>query len=200
MKAIEAFESRDRSVTMAYQNSLIQRGVCGQLAFGLFRAQKRSTFAKGYRRGGHRKNSYDKKNDALKYVDAILSRNQDALTGIHWGWKEDPRQEYHNWVLYVEFENRTQCSFHAASPISGKRFAGEWDREHRSQNVILSYCDIVYRSEPERPLTDHDAMPFGSHVGVPLHELSQRSRDWLLSWDGIDAWPPLKEYLSGAVA
>lgn len=64
-----------------------------------------------------------------------------------WGWKEDAAQEYHKWVLYVDLPTG-QVSFHAASPLSEHRYAGEWDGQHCSARRITAYVDHVLNGTP----------------------------------------------------
>ncbi len=59
-----------------------------------------------------------------------------------WGWKEDANQAFHKWVLYVELPTG-QVSFHAASPSSPHRYAGEWDGQHLSAERILRFVQSL---------------------------------------------------------
>ena len=194
--AMQAFDSRDREVTTAYQNALLCRGRAGQLAFGLFRAQKRSTLAKSYR-GKYKRKSYDGKNEALKYLDAVLTKWGDAM-GVDWGWKKDPHQDYHNQVLYVHLKDARQASFHGEKAISKRQFRGAWDQRGGSEANILWYCDAVMaRIEPRDGLGPDDIMPFGKHVGSELSTLSDFYCSWLLDWDGLPQWSSLIPFLKG---
>ena len=192
MKAQEAFDSRVASVTLGYQNELIMRGEPGQLAFGLFRAQKRSTRAKQYRRRW-KSQTYQGKSDALRFVDAALTAWAELLQ-VQWGWATDPGQQVHNQILYVEIPNVGQCSYHSERRFSAKEFPGQWDRGC-SRETVLRYCDMVMEL-PTRPLGDGDLIPFGSTVGEPLSTITDESAPRLLQWQGITAWPALQEYLT----
>lgn len=56
-----------------------------------------------------------------------LCRHLAELGELGWGWKQDPAQEFHNWVLYVDLPNG-QVSFHTAARGEGPDYAGDWDR------------------------------------------------------------------------
>jgi hypothetical protein len=194
MKASEAFNVRNQSVTCTYQNSLLMRSKIGQIAFGLFRAQKRSTLAKTYRRNLRHK-SYDAKNDALKYLDACLTLWGDDL-GFRWGWQRDRQQEYHNQVLYFECDQFGQASFHSDRAISKKTFPGQWDSRKGSQEVILTFCDHVTDTVSDlSPLSDDDVFPFGKHCGLRFCDIPHTYFDWLRNWDGLSEWSSLRDYI-----
>lgn len=197
MTAQQAFEARNANDTMSYQNELLCRGRAGQLAFGLFRAQKRSTVAKSYRRGSHRANSYSGKQEALVYLDAVLAKWGDAMK-IGWGWQTDAVQEYHNQVFYVQLKDGRQASFHTNKRASDKVFDGQWDHGG-SLTTVLWYCDAVMnRVERREGLGSIDIMPFGKHVGKPLLELQPFYVEWLNNWDGISSWTCMENFLSGS--
>ncbi len=192
MKSREAFDSRDPSVTVSFQSSLLSRGVTGQLAFGLFRAQKRSTVAKKQRRGTYRRGAYDGKNEALKYVDSLLqihARNLD----VTWGWGIDRGQEFHNKVLYVDLPTG-QCSFHSESPASATVYPKQWDKNSDSRRAILAYCDEALLL-PVVALDASALMPFGANVGDPISSLRPDYVKWLLKWEGISKWPEVVDAL-----
>jgi hypothetical protein len=198
MHAIDAFNTSNAEETVAFQNELILRGELGQIAFGLFRAQKRSSKAKSYR-GAMRRNSYDGKGEALYYLDAALTLWDEEL-GINWGWKKDPRQECHDKVLYVELPDHGQCSFHAASQASPKQFDGEWDSSKPVIETVLEFCDFVMQSEDPRPIRDIDLMPFGKHVGKLLGEIDGGYWNWLADWDGLSNWSALEPFIKARVS
>lgn len=193
LRAIDAFNTMDMETTTQYQNELYCRGPEGQLAFGLFRAQKRSTKAKGYRKGSHRASSYAAKNDALKYVDAVLTRWGDELVAS-WGWKMDPYQEKHNQVLYVDFGCGYQCSFHSEVRHSRKEFDSDWNSSSSSINTVTSYCDQIMQQNPPESLDGSWLMPFGKYTGKPIGELEGWYVEWLCQWDGLEGWPNLRHF------
>jgi len=132
------FEQQDGEVTKAYYAAMNERGIPGQLAVALFRAQKRSTAAKRYRNKFSR-DAYDVKNWSLSEVCRICSL---APSLFEWGWKEDPKTRGFKWVLYVVLP-QGQVSFHSASRLNGPDFAGEWDGQHLSKERILAFCDSI---------------------------------------------------------
>jgi hypothetical protein len=193
MAAIEAFNAKDGGVTVGYQNELISRGKAGQLAFGLFRAQKRSTRAKVYR-GKFRGNSYDGKNEALKFVDSLLLLSGSSLDSAvsDWGWKRDHRQAMHDQVLYVDLKDFGQCSFHSAQAMSGRHYRGNWDSSKASVDVVLAYCDSVTKNLDVVPLDETDCFPFGKNVGKMFCDLERDYFQWLLQWDGLSHWSAIR--------
>lgn len=195
MNAFEAFNVRDQSITCRFQNDLLSRGKIGQIAFGLFRAQKRSTLAKTYRRGMRHK-SYDAKNEALHYLDTCLTLWADEL-GYRWGWQHDSQQEFHNQVLYFEDGVFGQASFHAQRASSNKRFEGKWDRRKASADVIIAFCDHVIKTVPESlPLSDDAVFPFGKHNGKQLRDIPVSYFEWLGSWEGLREWSVIRDYIA----
>jgi len=195
--ALEAFETRSRDKTVEFQNDLLCRGRAGQLAFGLFRAQKRSTLAKTYRRHNDRQSSYDGKNEALQYLDAVLSRWGAAMK-IEWGWQVDRKTEVHQHVLYVQLTDKRQCSFHSGKCYSEKAFPDQWIPKPPVVDTVLWYCDAVLaRVEPGLGLRPDDLMPFGKHVGKPIDSLDPRYYDWLNDWDGLQQWTCLEQVMNG---
>ena len=61
--------------------------------------------------------------------------------GIGWGWREDPNQEFHNQVVYVELETG-QCSFHAETRGKGPDFEREW-AQGSSRETILKFVESL---------------------------------------------------------
>jgi hypothetical protein len=115
------FNGSSGEATTALYNDLFSLGAAGHVAIELFRAQKASTRAKVYRRGFKGK-AYDKKQWAMNNLAMALAEYNE----LRWGWKQDPAQEFHNWVLYVDLPNG-QVSFHAADRGEGQIYPGEWD-------------------------------------------------------------------------
>lgn len=161
--AAQVFHQSDGEVTKAYYAEMNARGLEGQLAVALFRAQKRSTAAKKYRRGVWRRDAYDVKNWSLSEVCRILTAMDDRLAAPRWGWKRDPNTPGFEWVLYVDLPTG-QCSFHSADRLNGPNYPGEWDSGHGSERHICEYCDriaetrvavssVVNAPSPQRPVT-----------------------------------------------
>ncbi len=120
------FNGSDGERTKALYAELGGHGAAGELAVNLFRAAKSSSRAKVYRGGGYRGKAYERKDWSLGQVADVLGREAAAL-GIDWGWKEDPAQPFHKWVLYVVLPTG-QVSFHQAERGAGPDFAGDWDQ------------------------------------------------------------------------
>lgn len=104
-------------------------GSAGALAVNLFRATKTSERAKLYRggnkRGRYRAQAYETKQWALDNLTKILTEHAEAL-GMTWGWAEDPKQEFHRWVLYVDLPTG-QVSWHTDGRGTGPDYLGHWD-------------------------------------------------------------------------
>ncbi len=143
MKAAEVFAQNNGEVTRAYYEVLNARGPAGQVAVALFRAQKRSTRAKKYRRGKWRHAAYDVKNWSLSEVCRLLKEHGAALS-IRYGWKRDPNTPGFEQVLYVDLPNgHGQVSFHSAVRYEGPDYAGDWDGHRLSAERIIAYADAV---------------------------------------------------------
>ncbi|MFB3828940.1 MAG: hypothetical protein ACE15B_19395 [Bryobacteraceae bacterium] len=71
----------------------------------------------------------------------VLAEHGAAL-GITYGWKEDPAQPFHSWVLYVDLPPG-QVSFHTAQRLTGPDYAGDWDGQHFSANRIIAFCNEI---------------------------------------------------------
>jgi len=146
MKALEVFRQNDGEVTKAYYEELNRRGPRGELACALLRAQKRSSRAKEYRRGKWRSSAYDVKNWSLEQVCKIIGKHGAATGVTAWGWKQDSIAEASGdpffWILYVELP-QGQVSFHSAARGSGPLYRGEWDKERKSAERIIQFCDSV---------------------------------------------------------
>lgn len=198
MLALDVFSTRDGQVTVEYQNDLLIRGKPGQLAFGLFRAQKRSTLAKSYRKRGHRGRAYDGKSEALRYVDAVATMSGSCLDGflLEWGWGLDPRTTKYDQVLYCDLQAGTsqlgQCSFHSEQAYSRKKYPNKWDSSRASVDVVSDYCDWVMSNCEVVPLDEDDVFPFGRHVGQRFCDLDSTFFDWILQWDGLQVWSAIR--------
>jgi hypothetical protein len=114
---LSVFQGSNGDATIALYDELRALRPAGIVALELFRAQKASSRAKAYRG-----KAYDKKEWALGNLVQALAEH-DAL---RWGWKQDPAQEFHKWVLYVDLPNG-QVSFHAGARGAGPDYAGDWD-------------------------------------------------------------------------
>ena len=146
MDAQKIYNGSDGEATRALYAKLETIGPAGIIGLNLFRAQKCSARAKGYRRNCHRSEAYGRKEWSLQNLCAVLTKHAEPL-GIAWGWKEDPKQAYHCWVLYVVLPSG-QVSFHAAAPIGSQRFTGEWDGLHESARRVVLYVSFLL--DPEK--------------------------------------------------
>jgi len=163
MTASGVFHQQNGEVTTAYYARLNQLGPAGQVAVALFRAQKRSSRAKDYRRGRYRRMAYDVKSWSIDEACRLLEKHGDEL-GIRWGWKEDPTVlfgERASWVLYVDLPvdlislqypgelgagPSGQVSFHSPHRGKGPDYLGAWDGQRASEARILAFCDAVVAS------------------------------------------------------
>lgn len=198
MRAVDAFKTKNAAETVEFQNKLIVRGEIGQVAFGLFRAQKRSTKAKEFR-GSMRRAAYDGKGEALKYLDSALALWADML-GISWGWRRDPVQAYHDQVLYVDLPNGRQCSFHSDRALSDKQFEGEWIKGKPVFESVLEFADHVMETASVRGIRDTDLMPFGKHVGKVLGDIDGAYWGWLADWEGLKSWSSIEPFVVSRTA
>lgn len=75
MTAFEVFHQQNGDVTKAYYAELSSCGPLGEIAVALFRAQKRSSRAKDYRRGRWRRAAYDVKEWSISEVCRLLAEH-----------------------------------------------------------------------------------------------------------------------------
>jgi hypothetical protein len=139
----------DGAATRKLYKELESCGAIGIIAMNLFRAQKCSTRAKAYRGGisglgSYRDLAYERKQYSMDQLCDALMENAEKL-GIKWGWKIDPAQEYHKWVLYCELPGQGQVSFHTDRKGKGPDFDGDWDRVHASEIRIIRFADFVLK-------------------------------------------------------
>ena len=111
MRSLDVFAASDGALTKRYYAELEQRGPVGVVALNLFRAQKCSSRAKKYRGGirgvgSYKSMAYERKNWSLENLCRILKQHGAEL-GIRFGWKLDPEEAFHSWVLYVGPSTRT---------------------------------------------------------------------------------------------
>ncbi len=141
---LTVFEGSNGEATIALYNDLRALGASGVVALELFRVQKSSSRAKVYRGGGFRGKAYDKKQWAMTNLAIALAE----LGTLQWGWNQDPNQEFHNWVLYVDLPNG-QVSFHSAERGEGQIYRGEWDGiKNMSATRICRYCADLFAQVP----------------------------------------------------
>jgi len=141
---MSVFEQNNGDVTKEYYAEMNAKGLPGQLAVALFRAQKRSTAAKKYRGRKYKGAAYDVKNWSMSEVCRILDTMSAFEMAPKRGWKQDPKTVGYEWVLYVELPTG-QCSFHSAQRLNGPDYTGDWDGLALSIERICRYCDLVER-------------------------------------------------------
>lgn len=121
---LKVYDGSSGDATSALYQELEQFGPAGTVAVNIFRACKASERAKGYGRK-YKGAAYDKKDWSISNLVEALVNHAEALN-IRWGWREDPKQEFHKWVLYVDLPTG-QVSFHLATRYRGPDYTDEWD-------------------------------------------------------------------------
>jgi hypothetical protein len=148
MLAKLVFDQKNGDVTKAYYAEMNKKGLLGQLAVALFRAQKRSTAAKKYRKGSWKRDAYDVTNWSLSEICRVLNVMQAFEMFFSWGWKKDLNTPGYEWVLYVETP-KGQASFHSSERLNGPDFNGEWKPIPCSEESILDFCDSIWDGKIE---------------------------------------------------
>lgn len=167
----EIYAGSDGAATIGLYARLEAIGPMGVIAVNLFRACKASERAKVYRGGNahgrFKAQAYEKKEWSLELLVEGLTRycsfqSNCSTPGcgypdgkpcigcgfipdnriVGWGWKEDPGQEFHKWVLYIDLPTG-QVSFHAAKALTCGLYHGEWDGQHLSAQRIIAFADGV---------------------------------------------------------
>lgn len=127
---IRIYTGSNGEATKALYERVANLGPAGVVAVDLFRAAKASERAKVYRggnrQGSYRRQAYDKKQWCIDNLARVLSIHADAI-GVTWGWAEDPAQEFHRFVLYIDLPTG-QVSFHTAPRGEGSDYSGKWDQ------------------------------------------------------------------------
>lgn len=120
------YDGSDGDATAMLYRCLEMHGAPGVVALNVFRAVKNSERAKQYRggngHGSYRSLAYERKQYSIEMLCKELRNNPI----IPYGWATDPRQEFHNQVLYVDLPTG-QVSFHTALRCEGPEYAGVWD-------------------------------------------------------------------------
>ena len=169
MLAELVFNQSDGDITKGYYAAMNNKGIKGQLAVALFRAQKRSTAAKKYRRGKWRHAAYDIKNWSISEICRILNAMQAFEMAPEWGWKRDPNTPGFEWVLYVETP-KGQCSFHSPDRLHGPDFKGEWKPIPNSEQSILAFCDSIWDGKL-KDIPKFGTVPLQAGEASPLSNL-----------------------------
>lgn len=159
--AHEVYSDNNGERTLALYRHLESLGMHGQLAKHLFRAHKTSGRAKVYRGGGFKGMAYGRKGESLDAVSRTLTTPE--MVGLYvWGWKTDPKQHRHSWVLYVELPTG-QVSFHAERRGIGPDFPGDWDGQHGVGDLrICRFIGTLHGEAVERI--------YGKPADVAMHQ------------------------------
>lgn len=144
MNPHEIYCGSNGDATKALYRELSAVGPAGAIATNLFRACKCSERAKKYRggircKGSYRAMAYDRKQWSIGNLCQALQSHAEAL-GIVWGWKVDPEQGRHRWVLYVDLPTG-QASFHGETRGAGPDYGGEWDGKRASADHIIAWVE-----------------------------------------------------------
>ncbi len=149
MTALEVYKKSDGELTKRFYAHLEERGVIGQVAMNLFRAQKCSAQAKEYTRR-YKGAAYDRKQWSIDNLVKILGQHAAALD-IEFGWKQDASTLFDgepSWVLYVDLPKFGQVSFHSPTRGSGPDYQKEFDGcKGMSAGRIIQFADAVANGE-----------------------------------------------------
>jgi hypothetical protein len=134
----QIYQASDAAATRQLYRNLESCGIDGKLAAALLRAQKSSERAKVYGRTSYRGRAYDRKEEAMSAVCALLNG-----TKYQWGWGSDDDQPMYRHVLYLDLPTG-QVSFHAAVRGQGPDYPGSWDGIPRqSPSRICRWAAII---------------------------------------------------------
>jgi hypothetical protein len=146
MNVAHIYAGSDAQATIALYARLQALGPAGIIAVNLFRAQKASARAKLYHKGKWKRVAYEKKDWSLRLLCEALDEHGDVL-GITHGWKLDPLQEFHKWVLYIDLPaDFGQCSFHLSERKCHRDYPGDWDGTHTSAQRIVAWVSTLIPS------------------------------------------------------
>jgi hypothetical protein len=174
------FAGSNADETKALYDDLETLGPVGIIALNLFRACKCSGRAKLYHRRAHKTEAYARKQWSMDNLAKVL--DQHPL--FTWGWKEDPKQDYHRWVLYCDIPTG-QVSFHTAHRGIGPDYPVDWDGVADASRIrICTWCQALLEGHPIVDCTPA-LLPGGDptpKVLVPCSHPSVRYR----SSDGVE--------------
>jgi hypothetical protein len=179
MTPMEIYLASDGDATKALYTALEAKGPIGIVALNLFRAQKCSERAKGYRRRAHKSEAYERKQWSMNNLCLALFEHSVKL-GIGWGWKLDPEQSFHAWVLYVDLPTG-QVSFHTADRGKGPDYLGDWDKvPNMSAQRVVSFVTSIHSNPVPEPVPVR-AIPFVASSGVvPAEQYDAALNAWKL--------------------
>lgn len=163
-RVLRVYEGSDGEATRKLYGQLEQLGAVGVIAVNLFRAQKCSARAKVYRggvpgKGSYRTMAYERKQWSLDNLAKTLTEHAQAC-GITWGWGEDPQQEFHRYVLFVELPNG-QVSFHTGQRGIGPDAPNPWDgvRGASPQRVCTFVARVLDGTARPAPISSIGEQP-----------------------------------------
>lgn len=196
MNAMDIYAGSDGRQTTALYHRLGTLGERGEVAINLFRACKCSSRAKVYRGRGYRDAAYDRKQWSLDNLSRVLQVHAIPLQ-ICWGWKIDPRQDFHKWVLYVDLpHNIGQVSFHTENRGAGPDYPYDWDQVREASATRI--CKYVQQLLDEiNETTKATSTLFDPATGGP--ESGARSPDNLPRGDNQSGMVP-QVHAPGAAA
>lgn len=204
MDAKAIYEGSDGEATRLLYRTLEAIGPVGALAMNLFRAEKCSERAKGYRRYSHTKEAYGRKQWSMGNLCEVLNQHATEL-GIVWGWGVDDGTPGFRWVLYVEVPPG-QVSFHSSTRGVGPTFPRDWDGQRGKshlrmlewvQSVLDAHPDVTPIQDPcEIPIDDDTPFPFGIHkqLGRKCYEIPLEYWEWFLNQSWSKRWVSLRRY------
>lgn len=163
MTTLQIYEGSDGDATKLLYNRLEALGPVGTIALNLFRAAKCSERAKLYSRK-FRGEAYGRKQWSLRNLDAALTAHAEAL-GLSWGWKRDPAQALHCWVLYVDIPTG-QVSFHTDVRASLRDYGGEWTGIGGGPYRIVNWCDRLLGESESAPVTVLTFQPVATQASL----------------------------------
>ena len=124
----QIYDGNDGEATKTMYEALKAIGPVGEIACNVFRAEKNSQRAKGYRSRRSTGKAYDTKGWAISNLCDLLTRHY-VEHGIEWGWGVDSKmaaEDPHRHVLYVQTPFGP-CSFHSDYRGKGPDWPHEWD-------------------------------------------------------------------------
>ncbi len=144
MKALEVFTQQNGEVTKAYYAEMQKLGELGEIAVCLFRAQKRSSRAKDYRRGKFRRLAYDAEN--VEFAGALQGAEAALRKARHWVGMEGRSERTFRRTRFVDSVRGPSdgpVQFPQSIRFDGPDYSGEWSGLPNSADVIIRFCDRV---------------------------------------------------------
>lgn len=194
----QIYDGNDGEATKTMYEALKAIGPVGEIACNVFRAEKNSQRAKGYRSRRSTGKAYDTKGWAISNLCDLLTRHY-VEHGIEWGWGVDSKmaaEDPHRHVLYVQTPFGP-CSFHSDYRGKGPDWPHEWDGLIGASRVRV--CAWVARlfapHRAPRPmkdaprdgtpiivaLTNYSGMPDTGHYGFERVGY-RKSGNWGETW------------------